>query len=104
MTASRGRKIHHLKSWPQYFNAVADGSKPFEIRINDREGGFAVGDVLVLEEYDPEEEQYLGRTVTCSVTYLIDGDDPVIPIGIMRGYVVMAVKRAALSIGMPGSA
>lgn len=102
MTA-RERQIFHLKSWSPWFKAVVDGSKQFEVRINDRPGGFAVGDILVLHEYDPETEQYLGRSVTCNVTYLLNGDDPVIPIGIMRGYVVMGIKRAAVQVGMPGA-
>lgn len=43
--------IHELKIWPQYYCRVADGSKTFEIRKNDR--GFQPGDKVVLKEYDP---------------------------------------------------
>ena len=46
---------HELKTWPQYFAAVRSGKKRFEIRRNDRE--FAVGDVLVLREFDPEQDE-----------------------------------------------
>lgn len=42
---------HELKIWPQYYCRVADGSKTFEIRVNDR--GFQPGDFVVLREYDP---------------------------------------------------
>lgn len=43
---------HELKIWPQFYQAVADGSKTFEIRKNDR--GFQKGDIVFLKEYDPE--------------------------------------------------
>jgi len=42
---------HELKIWPQYYEAVANGSKTFELRKNDRE--FQKGDEVVLKEYDP---------------------------------------------------
>lgn len=41
--------IHHLKTLPQYFQAIIDKRKPFEIRENDR--NFKVGDWVVLEEF-----------------------------------------------------
>ncbi len=41
---------HHLKTLPEYFQAVMDGTKPFEIRNNDR--GFKPGDSVILEEFD----------------------------------------------------
>lgn len=44
---------HELKIWPQYYCRVADGSKTFELRKNDR--GFQPGDVVNLREYDPTE-------------------------------------------------
>lgn len=55
---------HELKIWPQYFCRVADGSKTFEVRNNDR--GFQPGDTVVLREWDPTlerktEEHPLGR-------------------------------------------
>lgn len=42
---------HELKIWPQYYSRVADGSKNFEIRENDR--GFQQGDSVILKEFDP---------------------------------------------------
>ncbi|MDF2680174.1 MAG: hypothetical protein K0R47_1364 [Brevibacillus sp.] len=38
--------VHELKTWPEYFNAVMDGTKKAEIRKNDR--GFKVRDALLL--------------------------------------------------------
>lgn len=43
---------HELKIWPQYYCRVADGSKTFEIRENDR--GFQSGDTVILKEWDPD--------------------------------------------------
>lgn len=44
--------IHELKIWPQYYCRVADGSKTFELRDNDR--GFQPGDTVILKEWDNE--------------------------------------------------
>jgi hypothetical protein len=44
---------HELKIWPQYYCRVADGSKTFEVRKNDR--GFQPGDTVFLREYDPDK-------------------------------------------------
>lgn len=46
-----GQMKHELKIWPQYYCRVADGSKTFEVRNNDR--GFQPGDTVVLREWDP---------------------------------------------------
>lgn len=47
---------HKLKIWPQYFCRVADGSKTFEVRKNDR--GFQPGDTVCLREFDPGKKGY----------------------------------------------
>ena len=87
---------HDLKTWPEYFAAVLDGSKTFELRSNDR--GFSVGDLLRLREWDPETSAYTGREVTRSVSYLLPGPDfgpptgfagPVF--GLMVGFVIMGL-------------
>ena len=44
---------HHLKIKPEYFQAVIDGKKPFEIRYNDR--NFQTGDRVILEVYTGKE-------------------------------------------------
>lgn len=42
---------HELKIWPQFYGRVADGSKTFEVRFNDR--GYQPGDIVILKEWDP---------------------------------------------------
>lgn len=63
-----GAKVHYLKCWPEYFQAVKSGTKPFEIRENDRD--YQVGDTLVLKEYLPEVELYSGDELTRTITYM----------------------------------
>jgi len=60
---------HYLKTWPEYFDAVIDGRKPFEFRKNDR--GFEVGDILILQEWDPLFRNYTGKSCVRRVTYLL---------------------------------
>ncbi len=56
------------KIWPEYFDAVASGKKKYELRLND----FKVneGDILLLEEWNPETKEYTGRKVEKRVTYV----------------------------------
>ena len=43
---------HKLKCWPQYFDAIERGDKPFDVRRDDR--GFQKGDVIVLQRFSSE--------------------------------------------------
>lgn len=67
--------IHHLKTTDRYFDAVEDGSKTFEVRLNDR--AFQTGDVLVLRRY---EDTPIGprptipfREIRKRVTFILQG-------------------------------
>lgn len=63
--------IHDLKIRPGFFEAVAKGQKPFEIRKNDRD--FKLDDVLLLREIEPgHNETYTGRMKAVRVTYITD--------------------------------
>lgn len=63
--------VHRLKTWPEYFQALCSGRKTFELRKNDRD--FRVGDVLLLEEWDPATKAYSGRLIEREVTYIAQG-------------------------------
>ena len=64
-------KIHTLKTWPTEYADMKSGLKTFEIRKNDRD--FQVGDILVLQEYNPETEKYTGEMHSYKITYMIQG-------------------------------
>lgn len=87
---------HRLKSWPEFFEAVISGLKPFEVRINDR--GFQQDDILVLEEWNPETEKYTGRMATVRVTYVLDAGPGIIRRGLQDGYVVMGITAASFAV------
>lgn len=61
---------HELKCWPVYFQAVKDGRKAFEIRKFDRP--YAVSDMLILREFDPQKGCYTGDSIVRAITYLLD--------------------------------
>lgn len=54
---------HKLKIWPWFYDAVANGSKTFEYRINDR--GFQKGDKVELLHFDPSEATYSDVAPLC---------------------------------------
>lgn len=79
---------HELKTWPEYYERLVDGTKTFEYRRNDR--GFKVGDILHLREYDSITGHYSGREMRRRVTYLLATD-------ISGDFVVMALESAYAS-------
>ncbi len=62
-------RLHELKTWPEYFYAIENGTKTFELRVNDRD--FQVGDILVLKEYRPHFETFTGREIRKRVSYVM---------------------------------
>lgn len=81
---------HKLKTWPSQFAAVKSGVKTFEFRRNDRD--FAVGDVLVLKEWDPSANYigaFTGAEARVDVTYIVFGGQ----LGVPDGYCVMSIGR-----------
>jgi hypothetical protein len=88
--------IHELKTWPDPFAAVLDGTKTHEIRVADRP--YAVGDVLHLREWGTDDwrrmdHAYTGRECRVEVTYLSSGGSWGIPVGLC----VMSIRIADAS-------
>lgn len=62
--------MHELKTWPQFFQAIVDGRKNFEVRYDDR--GYQAGDHVLLREYESDlVERYSGRTISARIGYVL---------------------------------
>tara|TARA_R110002020_G_scaffold296776_1_gene512541 strand:+ start:2474 stop:2737 length:264 start_codon:yes stop_codon:yes gene_type:complete len=67
----RQRKTHRIKTVDPFYCDVLRGDKKAEIRRHDRD--YRIGDILVLQEYDPETGDILGDyavRITGVVTWL----------------------------------
>jgi ASC-1-like (ASCH) protein len=81
-------KVHYLKTWPEYYEDVKSGRKRFEIRKDDRpDEPYEVGDMLILQEFDPETGYTGAEDLIREVTYILR-KQPFVP----EGYVCMSLK------------
>lgn len=78
---------HQLKTWPQFFEPLAQRRKTFEVRKDDRR--FGEGDRLELREWDDVLKCYTGRKVYREITYVLQGGQ----FGIAPGYVVLGLSE-----------
>ncbi|MBC1500014.1 DUF3850 domain-containing protein [Listeria weihenstephanensis] len=83
------RAVHELKIEQEYFKAVWEGKKRFEIRKDDR--GFLLDDTLVLREI--QHMDYTGNCVLAKITYLTDYMQ-------QEGYKVLGIEIIANYIGL----
>lgn len=86
--------IHKLKTVQPFFTQVKDGIKKFELRKNDRD--FKKGDLLILEEFDPEDVEesnkgYTGKVFAVRVDYILEDY-----VGIEKGYCIMGVTKTRI--------
>jgi hypothetical protein len=77
---------HVLKTLPEYFKAVKEKRKTFEVRKNDRD--FKVGDELILSEFNPKTSTYTGDTCGREITYILKGGQ----FGITEDVVILGLK------------
>jgi len=68
-TSGRDGETHELKTRAEPFQAVWEGRKTCEVRVDDRD--YQVGDALRLREYDPDEKTYSGRSIHTRVTHIV---------------------------------
>jgi hypothetical protein len=78
---------HELKTWPAYFERLANGTKTFELRKNDRD--FREGDLVTLKEWDPASEEFTGREISAKVTCLVEDLEEW---GLMDGFCIMSLS------------
>lgn len=57
------------KTWPEYFQKILDGEKTFDVRVADFT--CTPGDILVLQEWDPQTKEYTGREIEKEITYVV---------------------------------
>jgi hypothetical protein len=83
--------IHDLKCWIDPFEAIIDGKKKFEFRLNDR--NYEVGDELHLNEWDPIRKKHTGRSTYQEVTYILRNG-----FGLPEGYCIMSIEKVRVFI------
>ena len=85
--------VHDLKSWPELFEAIIAGSKLHELRRTDR--AFAVGDELLLREFDPKSAAYTGRTTRVRVTYITSANSPcaLSETAVNPGFCILSIEK-----------
>ena len=84
-TAPTIGKTHKLKILPQFFTAVAEGRKMFEIRENDRD--YRTNDLIILQEFNPVNNTYTGKEIKVLVTYILDDSNYN-----KDGYITLSIK------------
>jgi hypothetical protein len=67
-------KIHKVRSWSHFFDAIVAGKKTHDLRKDDR--GYQVGDRLLLEKYDNVSGDYTGDSCLVEITYITNRNHP----------------------------
>ena len=78
-------KTHELKTLWTFWDAIAEGSKTFEVRENDR--GYQTGDKLILVRTVPGKPDIERQVIVKRVTYVLSGW------GLKNGYVALGLSH-----------
>lgn len=78
---------HYCKILPEYFEAVKDGRKKFELRKDDR--NYQVGDWIYLQEYDGTN--YTGRSINRQIRYVLRNYEEY---GLKDGFCILSLSDA----------
>lgn len=77
--------VHELKEHPMVFEDVIAGAKQFEVRKFDRP--YKVGDLLALNEYNPQTKEYTNRCCVVYIDYVLNS-----PEYCKDGFVILGIK------------
>ena len=83
---------HELKTDPPQFQAIRQGWKTYELRLNDR--GFEVNNILKLVSFDRQSNRYNNQFEVVRVTYITRGSAENLALG--TDYVVMAIVKLGI--------
>ena len=75
-------KAHELKILPEFFQAVYEDRKRFELRKDDR--SFEVGDIIILREWDGEN--FTWRFFQSDIKYILRNCEQY---GLKQGYCII---------------
>lgn len=78
------KKTHYKKLTQPFFDDVWGGKKKFELRKNDCD--YQVGDKIVLKEYDPKHDEYIGRSMSAHIIYILKDY-----VGLEKGYCILGL-------------
>lgn len=79
------KRVHELKTLPEFWHRVRSGEKTAEVRKDDRD--FQKGDLLTLVLHDPGAAWVPNETMTFEITHVLRGGQW----GIEPGYVVLSL-------------
>jgi Domain of unknown function (DUF3850) len=89
----RQPQVHRVKSWVHLFQAFVRGEKLHDLRVLDRD--YQVGDILVLCEYDKQQEKYTGREAESQITYITSSQHVACafsPFALKEKFAILSIK------------
>jgi hypothetical protein len=92
---------HVVKSWSMFFRDIITGERTSDIRLNDRR--YAVGDTMLLQEFDPVKQEYTGREVVVAITYMqTNKSNPcaISHVALDDAYVVLSIRMVDFYHGL----
>lgn len=84
--SNTGQVDHELKIWPEYYDAVWSGAKPWELRKNDRD--FKWGDTVRFKYFDPKTKEYNGSNFVRTIGFILHGP----AFGLEDGFCIFTVQ------------
>jgi len=89
----KNKNTHIVKSWPEFFNEEIAGRKTHDLRRS-TDRSFAVGDNLLLQEWNPLQKKYTGREALAEITYITDEKNVCAysQLALKKGFCILSIK------------